>query len=428
MRLLFVSANRYRYVASMPLGLASVIAQIDASRHEIEALDLMFSETPEDDLRSALLDLDPDLIGISIRNIDNQRRVNNEYFLPDAKRIVELCRSHSEATIVLGGAAFTTTPIAVFDYLEPDLGIAGEGELVFSELLERLEQGDDHTDLPGLVWRGGDGIRMNPCKLVEDLDSLEPPRRDLFDNQRYMEEGGSGNIVIKQGCAFQCFYCDAPYLVGAHWRMRSPESVADELESMERDLHLETTFFSDSIFNCPVDHAREVCRSIIRRGLSIKWTCLASPAFADRELLELMRDAGCTMVVLGCDTGSERMLQALNKGYAKQTVIDAARTLEELKLDYALPLLLGGPGEDEQTVRETVEFLSDRSPASAAFYVGIRVLPNSPLVDTAKREGVISARDPLMEPRFYISPKIRDWVDDYLADLCADNPGWVVRV
>ncbi len=428
MRLLFISANRYRYVASMPLGLASVIAQIDGSRHEIEALDLMFSDSPEDEVRAALSKLDPDLIGISIRNLDNQRRVDNEYFLPEAKWIVELCRSPSEATIVLGGAAFTTSPIAVFDYLEADLGIAGEGELEFSELLERLEEGDDHTDLPGLVWRVGDGIRMNPCRFVEDLDSLEPPRRDLFDNQRYIEEGGSGNIVIKQGCAFNCYYCDAPHRVGARWRMRSPERVADELESMERDLHLETTFFSDSIFNCPVDHAREVCRSIIRRGLRIHWTCLASPAFVDRELLELMRAAGCTMVVLGCDTGSERMLEVLKKGYAKQTVIDAARMLEELKLDYALPLLLGGPGEDEQTVRETVEFLGDRSPASVAFYVGIRILPNTPLVDTARREGVISADDPLMEPRFYISPKIRDWVDDHLADLCADNPGWVIRV
>ena len=424
MRLLFISVNRYNYLPPMPLGLASIIGQLDESRHDIKALDLMFSEDPEADVKSALSDFHPHLIGVSIRIIDNQHLLNTKFFLPEAKKIIELCRFNSEALIVIGGTAFTACPIAIFDYLKPDFGIAGEGELVFCELLDRLERKDDCSDLPGLVWRADDGIRMNPHQFIDDLDSLKPPRRVLFDNQRYAEKGGEGNIVIKLGCAFHCLHCESPHIMGTHWRMKSPEKVADELESMEKDLGLKTIYFSDSLFNCPMDHAKEVCRSIIRRGLEINWSCLTSPAFADKELFELMGEAGCNMISLGCDTGAERMFKAMNKGYSKEIVIRAAQMLEELKLNYALWLLLGGPGEDKKTVQETVEFVNDRSPLIVGFAVGIRIMPNTRLVDIAVKEGVISADDPLMEPRFYISPDIKGWVADYLYEICADKPHW----
>jgi len=135
MRILFVSTNRLkRIMPPMPLGLASVIAQIDELRHEIQVLDLMFAEQPEVELKARLAGFSPDLVALSIRNVDNQSCYQTEYLLPEDKKVVEWCREASEATVVVGGTAFTVSPVAIFEYLEADFGIAGEGEVAFREL------------------------------------------------------------------------------------------------------------------------------------------------------------------------------------------------------------------------------------------------------------------------------------------------------
>jgi radical SAM superfamily enzyme YgiQ (UPF0313 family) len=425
MRILFVSTNRLRVVMPpMPLGLASVIAQIDDSRHELRVLDLMFEERPEAALTMQLSTFEPDLIAISIRNIDNQSFFHTEYLLPQDKELVERCREVSGATLVVGGPAFTVSPLAIFDYLGADFGIIGEGEIAFRELVARIESGNDWRDIPGLVWRSAEGVTVNPPERPEDLDSLRMPRRELFDGQRYAAEGGAATIVIKQGCPFNCLYCDSPHTMGKHWRMKSPGKVADELVAMQA-LGVKVSFFADAIFNCPADHAREVCREMIRRRLDMHWIAMVHPAFLDRELIELMRDAGCVAVSLGCDSCSERMLKVLRKGFTKEQLRVTAEMLEEAGVNYILSLLIGAPGEDRETVEESIEFLSRRSPMMVDFCVGIRLMPHTELVEIAVREGVISAGDPLMEPRFYISPQIEDWIEGYLQQVCAANKSYL---
>jgi radical SAM superfamily enzyme YgiQ (UPF0313 family) len=424
MKILFVSTNRLkRIMPPMPLGLASVIAQIDESRHEIQVLDLMFVEQPEAELKIRLANFSPDLVALSIRNVDNQSYRETEYLLPEDKKVVEWCREESAATIVVGGTAFTVSPVAIFEYLGADFGIAGEGEIAFRELVERIDRGEDPSDIPGLVWRGPDGISANPPEHVENLDSLCLPRRELFDNQRYADEGGVANIVLKQGCTFNCLYCDSPHVMGRHLRMKSPQKVVDELAAME-ELGVGFSFFTDAIFNYPVDYAREVCRAIIRSRLKMRWLGMVHPAFVDRELIELMREAGCAAVSVGCDSCSERMLKVLRKGFTKEQLSAAAEMLEEMQVSYILSLLIGAPGENRQTVEESVEFLSRRSPMMADFCLGIRLMPHTALFEIAVREGVVSADDPLMEPRFYISPQIEAWIEDYLGEVCAQHPNW----
>ena len=426
MRILFVSTNRLKKIMPpMPLGLASVIAQIDESRHEIQALDLMFAERPEAELKARLASFAPDLVALSVRNVDNQSCYHTEYLLPKDKKVVEWCREASAATVVVGGTALTVSPAAIFEYLEADFGIVGEGEIVFREFVERIDRGEDASDIPGLVWRGPDGISANPPEYIENLDSLRLPRRELFDNQRYADEGGIGNILLKQGCRFGCLYCDGPHVMGRRLRMKSPGKVADELAEMEA-LGIEASFFADAIFNYPIDYAREVCRTIIERGPKMRWLATMHPGFVDRELIELMREAGCAAVSLGCDSCSERMLRVLRKGFTKEQLRSTAELLEELQVNYILTLLIGAPGENRQTVEESVEFLSRRSPMMVDFCLGIRLMPHTPLFEIAVREGVVSADDPLMEPKFYVSPQIEAWIEDYVREVCAQHPSWNV--
>jgi len=426
-KILFISTNRLRRIMPpMPLGLASVIAQIDESRNEIKALDFMFSDDPEADLKATLSDFAPELIAISVRNLDNQCYLEPEFLLPEVKEMVDICRKHSDAKIVIGGGAVTVSPVAIFDYFGADFAVAGEGEVVFRELVDRLQNKADWSDLPGLVWRGDDGARMNPLQFIEDLDSLKLPRRDLFDNRRYAAEGGFGCIVVKQGCSFRCLYCDGPIVMGKHWRKRSPAKVVDELEIMQKEHGVNVAFFTDAIFNFPKEHAKEVCREIIRRKPGVFWVATVNPAYLDKEFIGLMQEAGCNAVSLASDTCSEKMLKLLRKGFTKDQLRAAAEMLEEAGLNYVLSLLVGAPGEDRATIEETVEFLEGRNPFMLDFCVGIRLMPGTDLVDIAVKEGVVSADDPLMEPRFYISPQIKDWIEDYLGEACSRHPNWTI--
>jgi radical SAM superfamily enzyme YgiQ (UPF0313 family) len=426
MKILFISTNRFRIQLAlpMPIGLACIIGQIDENEHPIRVLDMMFSEDPTADLETALSEFEPDLVAISIRNLDNMSYPDPRYFLPEAKETIERCRSSSGAKIVIGGSAFSTAPEAVFDYLKPDFGIAGEGEEPFPRLVELLDREQDWTGVPGLVWRSKDGIQSNPPDPLEDWDTLNLPRRDLFDGQKYAESGGFASIVIKQGCPMRCLYCDDPHRLGSKQRAKSPKRVADELESMSAELGDSPVFFSDTLFNNPMHHAKEVCRSIIERDLKIRWTTLIHPAFVDEELAELMHEAGCAAVSLGCESGSERMLQALRKDITVEQLETSIPVLEKFGIGYMLTILIGGPGEDRQSVEETIDFLSEKKAMMVSFTVGIRILPNTALAELAVEEGLIAADDPLMAPRFYISPEVRDWAADYIREVCTHHPNW----
>lgn len=426
MKILFVATNQLRSVLlPMPIGLASIAAQMDDSHHQLEVLDLMFSEQPDVDLTSMLQGFAPDLVAFSVRNLDNQSYLAPEYYLPRAKEWVALCRKHSEAIVVVGGAAFTVAPPAVFEYLDPDFGVAGDGEISFPQLVARIESGANWADLPGLVWREDGRVVQNPAKPIEDLDSLAAPRRDLFDSHRYTAEGGFGSIVTKLGCSFRCCYCEVPHTEGGRWRTKSPDKVVDEMAEIRKRGQAKKIAFCDAVFNYPVEHAKEICRTIIRRDLDIPWAAPVHPAFLDEELVALMRDSGCIAASLACDSGSEQMLQTLRKGFSAEQLRASAELLEKMQLRYALWLLIGGPGENRRTVEESCEFLIQREPMMVNLFVGIRLMPHTALAATAVQQGLISADDPLMEPKFYLSPGVEGWIGDYLARVCSEHPNWI---
>ncbi|MCP5066561.1 MAG: radical SAM protein, partial [bacterium] len=351
MKILFLSTNRFRIdmMQPMPIGLACVIAGIDENEHGIEVLDLMFSQDPAAELAAVLERFRPEMVAVSIRNIDSLSYVDPQYFLSEAKQMIELCRSASQARIVVGGAAFTTAPEALFDYLEPDFGIAGEGEVSFPQLVGRIEKGADWSEVPGLVWRAQGEVRTNAPAFVEDWTGLRPPRRDLFDLQKYAEVGGAANIVISQGCPMRCSYCDDPHRLGRKQRRKAVDQVIDELELMSKEASDTPIFFTAPIFNSPPSHAKKVCRGIIERGLKIRWTALIHPAFLDDELAELLQSAGCMGVSLACDSCSERMLEALQKDITKEQLAAATALLEKYGIAYMLMILFGGPGEDRES-------------------------------------------------------------------------------
>jgi len=232
MKIAFVSGNQEKLPdAVIPLGLLQVMASI-AERHEKLLIDLCFEPDPAGALTAQLEAFSPDLVALGMRNIQNNDYSGINDNIKHYGDLISLIRRATDAPVVIGGSGFSVMPRELMERLRPDFGIAGEGEIAFRELVDRIDRRADWSDIPGLVWRGPDGVTANPMMYIEDLDSLRPPRRELFDNQRYAEAGGVGNVVLKQGCSFDCLYCDGPHAMGPRWRIKSPQKVVEELRAM----------------------------------------------------------------------------------------------------------------------------------------------------------------------------------------------------
>jgi radical SAM superfamily enzyme YgiQ (UPF0313 family) len=432
MRVLLISENRVREnLVPYPLGTSYIAAAARDTGHEVAGLDLMFSPDPLLEVSESIRRFRPDCIGLSIRNIDNQDVYNVEFFLPAVRDIVEGIKSVTGAPVILGGAGFTIFPLECLEYFDLEMGIVGEGEVSFTRLLECLASGSDPRNLPGLALRRNGKGMVNPPGPSPDFKRMPPPDRNTFDVGPYNWTPGSdppfvANLQARRGCHMRCIYCTNPLVEGRNIRLREPEAVADELQSLECDHGIKIATFTDSLFNYPDDYSIELCREIARRRLSIKWTCTFTPMNPDPELFGLMSEAGCFFISLGNESGSEDMLTALRKGFSKKEILESVREAKQAGLMLNCFLLLGGPGENRRTVEESVEFVSELEPNAVTVTVGIRIYPGCELYDIALREKVITPEHNLLYPAFYIAPEVEPWLYEYMQDVCGEREGWTM--
>ncbi len=432
MRVLLISENRSREnLIPFPLGIACVAAAARQAGHDVSCLDLMFSQEPTADAVERIRAFEPECIGLSIRNIDDQDKYAGEFFLPAAREVVHAIKSETGAPIVLGGAGFTIFPLECLDYMDLETGIVGEGEQPFVELLQRLEAGEGIDDLPALALRS-DGTRtLNPPGPHTWPGNFPPPDRDLFDVTRYDWKPGKNqpfvaNLQSRRGCHMSCIYCSSPAVEGRVMRTREPGAVADELASLESDYGIGIAAFVDSLFNYPAEYTRELCREITSRKLSLRWLSNLNPLYCDLETMELMRKAGCVGMSIGNESGSEDILESLKKGFSKEDVIEAVTKAKDLGFRINCFLLLGGPGENEETVKESVDLMLDLGPDMVSVTVGIRIYPHCELYDIALREGFIAPDQNLLFPAFYQSPETEPWLHPYMREICDTHEGWLL--
>ncbi len=429
MRVMLVSENRCREnLIPYPLGVAWLAAVLERAGHELRCVDLMFSDDPASDAAAAAGAFRPDCVGLSVRNIDNQDRYDLKFYLPPVREIIEGVRSETAAPVVLGGAGFSMFPLECLEYLGAELGVVGEGELVFPAVLDALAAGADPSSLAGVASRLNGAARVNAPPALPDLTSLPSPDRVGFDVSRYNWRPGSGppftaNIQARRGCHMDCIYCSSPLIEGRRVRMRDVDDVADEMQSLD-ELGIRSVIFTDSLFNYPPDYAKELCRHIAARRLRITWTASVNPAYHDPELFALMRSAGCTALSLGNESGSEEMLAALRKGFGREDILRATAAARAEGLDFFCFLMVGGPGETRRTVDESVAFLDEIGPQAVRVTVGVRIYPGCELHRIAIREGVVEPGRNLLYPAFYVSAECEPWLHDYMTEVCSERPGW----
>ena len=263
MKILLVSTNRNTLpMPVMPIGACIIAHALERSGHTVHLLDLMFTRDATAEVESAVKGFQPDVVGISVRNIDNNDMRNTVFYLDTLRNIVNALRTGTDAPIFLGGAAMGVMPEEILRLVDVSGCVIGDGETIFPLLVERISQGGSFRDLPGVAYIENGTFRRNPPAAIGfSAECPAPDYHRWLNTTAYRSHLATVPIQTKTGCQFQCVYCTYPRIEGCTYRLKEPGSVADAVARIAatglRDIEI-----VDSVFNAPLEHAMNVCAAL----------------------------------------------------------------------------------------------------------------------------------------------------------------------
>lgn len=426
-RILLVNPNRMLPPIA-PIGLEYLAANLREHGFEPILCDLAFAQDWKAHLKSSLDDGPPDAVGVSIRNLDDAYFASQDFILEHTVEIIRHIRTLTDRPVILGGVGFSIAPREILRFSGADCGIAGDGEWAFPQLLERLFAGRIPDDVPGAVYRAGPGLVREVAPKRRDILRMPAPPRRLADNTRYFAEGGQAGIETRRGCTQNCLYCVDTLAKGTVPRARGASSLISEIEDL-LEQGIDVFHLCDSECNVPPEPLLRLCDAIVQRGLGrrIRWYAYAAPVPFDARLARHMAKAGCRGINFGVDHGVPDVLGRLGRIHSPADAQNAARICRETGIACMFDMLLGGPGETPETLKQAIAFAQDANPDCVGLSCGIRVYPHTGLARHIREQGPFDAnrnlhgavRDnlELLRPIFYVSASVGGNIHEQVAAL-----------
>jgi radical SAM superfamily enzyme YgiQ (UPF0313 family) len=322
----------------------------------------------------------------------------------------------SGKTVIYGGPDPSTAPDKYLKRGFGDYVVIGEGERTAVELIRALDRGEMPLDIRGLAFLNGEGsIITNVARELErDLDSVLLPARDLIDNERYKEAWREDHgyaltsVMTTRGCPYGCFFCSEKLVFGRRYTVRSAQKVALELEEIVRTYGYDRVWFADDIFPLRTERTIQICHEILERGLNFSWSCLARADLVDEEALAAMKRAGCEMVFFGVESGSQRMLDEMNRMMTIEQIIGGTSAAKKVGLKIHAFMMVGFPGENYESLKLTINFLKQLNPDEFSFTVAYP-LPGTELFHMIEPiDDQLEWRDP-SENRLLFKSSVPEW-------------------
>lgn len=247
--------------------------------------------------------------------------------------------------------------------------ISGEAE----ETLKELLSGDvEINDILGLWHRDGLVAKFNGVRpFIQNLDELPFPARHLIDNNIYRRpDNNNVQAVIKvsRGCPHHCFFCLATPTSGSKVRMRSPENIIAEIRECITKYNIKNFIFWSDIFNQDREWTMNLCKKIIDSGLKFTWSANTRADTADERMAKYMHKAGCRLVSIGVESGSQYILDKIGKGTTINEIRDTVKAFKKAKIKVYNYFVIGLPWDDEDTINETINFAIELDSDFVSFY------------------------------------------------------------
>jgi len=428
---MLVLINTNRMVPPIaPIGLDYIAGAVRKAACEVEILDLCFSQNVETTLANYFSCRNPELVGLTLRNVDDCFWPSAQSFVPDLVKILETLRPLTDAPRVLGGVGFSIFAERLVEHCGVEFGIRGDGEEALVSLLRELRGQKQFERVGGLIWRQNGRLRHNPPAWPRKL--ALPTARNAVDNPAYFRLGGQGGIETKRGCPRSCIYCAELLAKGSAARTREPAEVAEEAERLLAQ-GVDALHLCDSEFNIPYEHAQAVCAEFIRRRLGerLRWYTYMAIIPFDESLAENMRRAGCVGINFTADSASLTMLKRYRQAHRPEDVANAARLCRRNGIAVMFDLLLGGPGETPLTLTETISFMKSTGADCVGAALGLRVYPQTAAAEIIAAEGPIEANPAIrrkyggpvdfIQPTFYVSTALGERPAEMVKELIAGD-------
>lgn len=344
-----------------PLGLLYLAAWLDVHGVENEVYDTTFSSKTA--FYDYLLQKRPRIVALYTNLFTKPNLIG-------IMRFIRLQEALRDSLIVLGGSDVMYN---VEDYLAcgADLIVIGEGEQTMLEVALTVD-GGGHTDfshIPGLAYRLGDGsvFKTAPREKLRDLDLLPLPARHKIDHQVYLDlwkkrHGyNTMSISTQRGCPYTCRWCSTA-VYGQSYRRNSPQKVVDEIESLQKNYDFDIIWFVDDVFTINYKWLGEFRDELARRNIRIQFECTTRSDRLNAEVVKMLKDCGCFRVWIGAESGSQRIIDAMDRRVEVGQVRDMIRAARQEGMETGTFIMLGYPGETDADIRETLRHLNAANP------------------------------------------------------------------
>jgi len=334
---------------SPPLGICYVAAACEAAGAKVIILDYIVSGYTPEKLAKALDEFRPDVVGATSVTMN----------FPQAIRIICDAKAHNPGIItMMGGPHVSFDASNTFTrYPELDLIVRGEAEQTLSELVPAIgdpERAWDHIE--GISFRRNGELITTPWRdLISDLDSLPLPARHLLPMSRYLALGFPVSIITSRGCPNKCIFCLGRRMVGFKGRYRDPGLVVDEIEQI-LSYGFTRINVADDLFTANKNRVITLCEEILRRNVRFNWSAFARVNTVDREILSIMKQAGCDSISFGIESGNPDMLKRIRKGITLGQARKAVQCCKDIDIITHASFMVGLPGENSQTLEQTDAF------------------------------------------------------------------------
>ncbi|KWT90138.1 B12-binding domain-containing radical SAM protein [Candidatus Magnetominusculus xianensis] len=336
-----------------PLGILSIAAQaMQNTDYTTMLIDVQVEGLSYESLANKISQFNPDIIGITAMSMT----------VRDAYKTIQMSKKICpNSKIVVGGPHVNCYPLETAAWKDVDYAIHGEGEIVFGEFLREFSNRGYASGLKGVIYKDSDGVIENNerADYIKDLNSLPIPDRTILPYKKYssiiMKKSPVTSILSSRGCPFRCNYCDRPS-VGKAFRPRSVESVIHELKICN-DIGIKSFLFYDDTFTVNRKRVIDFCIAITDSKLDIEFNIRSRVDTVDEEMLYYLKKAGCLGIQYGVESGSQTILDRMNKGITLQQIHDTVKITKKHNILTTAYFMFGNPGETRQDIKLTHEFM-----------------------------------------------------------------------
>jgi|TARA_B100001964_G_scaffold241030_1_gene312410 radical SAM superfamily enzyme YgiQ (UPF0313 family) len=331
-------------------------------------------------IRNLITDFKPDVIGITSFSVK----------YPSAQRIAAIAKDYnSKIPVIMGGQHVSIMTDQVLSDKNIDFIAKGEGEETIIDFLYQFENQQQWDNVLGLSYKNGQIKHNAPRPLKQNLDDLPYPAREcLYDIENY-EAQSLAKLFASRGCPYQCNYCGTQNIWTTKFRNHSPKRIVDEIKMVKKDYGSTTFTFFDDVFAMNKKYTMTLLDEMIKADLEVKWDCLTRANLLSDELLIKMKEAGCTKIDMGVESGSPKVLKSTKKGLTVEEIENGASLVQKNGLFLYCFFMIGLPYENENDIELTKELLLKIKPDWAGISI-FTPIPGTEIWNELQEQGKIS--------------------------------------